>query len=266
MSQLDVMESSDIRKAAIATAFTKAATSYDHHAQFQRDVGCELLDKLPYDLSGKRVLDLGCGTGYFSSLLRDRGAEVICVDLSGAMLSQAKIRCGRQGMSYILGDAEQLPLNSGCVDFVFSSLALQWCDDLALALSEMKRVLNYGGKGYFSTLTDGSLAELRQAWAKVDAHQHVNRFIEFNQVKLALTQSHCDRHHLNLLEMTVWYESSLQLMRDLKGIGATHVNGRSPRPISRSTLAKVEAAYQPFRHVQGLLPATYQVCLGVIDR
>jgi malonyl-CoA O-methyltransferase len=266
MNQVAISAIPDVRKSAIANAFSKAAASYDDHAQFQRDVGHTLLDKMPQDLAGKRVADIGCGTGYFSNLLRSRGAEVVCVDLSTAMLNLAELRCGREGMTYIIGDAEQLPLSNACVDFVFSSLALQWCHDLAAPLSEINRILNLGGKGYFSTLIDGSLIELQTAWAKVDTHQHVNRFIEFNQVKLALTQSHCDRHHLNSLEMTVWYESALQLMRDLKGIGATHVNGRSPRPISRSTLAKVETAYQPFRHVQGLLPATYQVCLGVIDR
>ncbi|ARP38662.1 Malonyl-[acyl-carrier protein] O-methyltransferase [Vibrio syngnathi] len=56
-------------KSAIAEAFGKAATTYDRHAEFQRDVGHRLLDKLPNDLSGLKVLDLGCGTGYFSQQL-----------------------------------------------------------------------------------------------------------------------------------------------------------------------------------------------------
>ncbi|MBF4302862.1 methyltransferase domain-containing protein, partial [Vibrio anguillarum] len=69
-------------KAAIAHSFSRAAKHYDVHAAFQRDVGYRLLDKMPRNLAGKRVLDLGCGTGYFSEQLRRRGAYVVCVDLS----------------------------------------------------------------------------------------------------------------------------------------------------------------------------------------
>ncbi len=51
-------EEAYVDKLAIAQAFGKAAKSYDQHAAFQREVGHKLLDKLPQDLSGLRVLDL----------------------------------------------------------------------------------------------------------------------------------------------------------------------------------------------------------------
>ena len=70
-------ESLHQNKHAIASSFGKAADTYDKHAAFQRDVGHRLLDKLPKNLTGLRVLDLGCGTGYFSQLLQQRGADVV---------------------------------------------------------------------------------------------------------------------------------------------------------------------------------------------
>lgn len=169
-------------------------------------------------------------------------------------------------MSYQLADAEQLPFASACFDMVFSSLALQWCEDLSLPLSEIRRVLKPDGQAFLSTLLDGSLFELEQAWRSVDHHRHINQFISINQVKIALAQAGCSQHHLDLAAITVWYETAFMLMRDLKGIGANHVSGRSTGLISRRTLAKVELAYQSFRNQQGLVPATYQVCLGVIHR
>lgn len=251
-------------KSAIAEAFGKAAQNYDRHAAFQRDVGERLLGLLPEDLSGYRVLDLGCGTGYFSMLLRQRGASVVCADLSARMLDAARQRCGDEGMRYIVADAEHLPFPEGAFDIVFSSLALQWCADLSLPLREIRRVLAVNGTGLFSTLLDGSLSELKAAWAKIDAHQHVNDFISLNQLKIALAQAHCIRHRIDLPTITVWYDSAFSLMRDLKGIGANHVNGRSRGLTSRRMLTQVEQQYQLFRNHQGLLPATYQVCLGVI--
>ncbi|MFH4736111.1 malonyl-ACP O-methyltransferase BioC [Vibrio diabolicus] len=251
-------------KQAIAASFSKAADTYDKHAAFQRDVGHRLLDKLPNDLTHQRVLDLGCGTGYFSQLLQERGAEVFCVDISQEMLSKAMMRCGHERMNYALADAENLPFDDTSFDYVFSSLALQWCADLSYPLREVRRVLKANGKAAFSTLAEGSLCELRASWKKIDAYQHVNNFLSLNQVKIALAQSRCDNHQLDLTTITVWYDSAFSVMRDLKGIGANHVSGRSHGLTSRETLLQVEHEYQAFKNDQGLLPASYQVCFGVI--
>lgn len=88
---LPTVEQSLIDKQAIAQAFSKAACTYDQHAAFQRDVGQRLMDKLPQDLTGLSVLDLGCGTGYFTAQLAQRGAKVTAFDLSDSMLEQCRI-------------------------------------------------------------------------------------------------------------------------------------------------------------------------------
>jgi malonyl-CoA O-methyltransferase len=252
-------------KLSVAEAFGRAALSYDHHAALQRDVGHQLLAMMPLSLQGKKVLDLGCGTGYFSKCLLERGASVVCGDISNAMLEQARYRCGMEKVSYVLCDAEAINFPDHSFDYVFSSLALQWCDDLAVPLKEIKRVLNPKGVGYFSTLLDGSLNELVQAWSKVDTHQHVNRFISCNRVKLALAQSEATSHHLSLQTITQRYSSALDLMRDLKGIGATYVQGRSKGLVTRSSLAQVEREYRSISGNVELLPATYQVCFGMLQ-
>lgn len=253
-------------KSAISQAFSKAATRYDKHAAFQRDIGHRLLQELPEDLTGLRVLDLGCGTGYFSQQLKRLGATVVCVDLSSAMLEQARNRCGDDMTTYVLADAESLPFNDGDFDIVFSSLALQWCDDLSVPLREIRRVLAPLGRGYFSTLLDGSLIELKCSWREIDSHQHVNDFVSINQVKIALAQAELSMHHLNSTEVIVWYDTAFQLMRDLKGIGANHIHSRTRGLTKKQALVRVEQAYESFRSQQGSLPATYQVCLGVIYR
>ncbi len=266
MIQHPSSSSASQRKARIAAAFGKAAHSYDRHAAFQRDVGLKLLNELPQDLHGYVVLDLGCGTGFFSEQIRQRGAAVICADISQDMLVQARQRCGMFGFEYCHCDAEALPLADHSVDIVFSSLALQWCDSLAVSFREIKRVLKPTGKGYFSILAAGSLLELEQAWAKVDSAQHVNRFISENAVKIALAQAECIPYQIDLCSFGLWYDSAMHLMKDLKGIGATHIDGRTNRLISHRMLAQVEAAYQTFANREGLLPATYQVCFGVIHQ
>jgi malonyl-CoA O-methyltransferase len=111
-------------KRAISESFGRAAATYDQHAAFQRQVGHLLLDKMPEDLTGKVILDLGCGTGYFSEILATRGAKVVVADLSEAMLSATEHRCVVLNVHCENVDADSLPFSDNSFDFVFSSLAL----------------------------------------------------------------------------------------------------------------------------------------------
>ena len=66
----------------------------------------------------------------------------------------------------VRADAYSLPFRDGAFDLVFSSLMLQWCDDLDAVFAEIARVLRPGGLLLFSTFGPGTLAELREAWAR----------------------------------------------------------------------------------------------------
>ncbi|WP_281544379.1 malonyl-ACP O-methyltransferase BioC [Grimontia sp. SpTr1] len=250
-------------KKAIKDAFGRAAKTYDNSASFQRRVGHLLMD-MNTDWQGKTVLDLGCGTGYFTKQILEQGANMIALDLSDKMLEQARSRCG-DCVDYVSADAEALPLADNSVDIAFSSLALQWCHDLSVPLNELKRVVKPGGKILFTTLLEGSLEELKQSWRQVNGQSHVNTFLSHKQVNIALAQAHCNHYHIECKPITEYYPSALALMRDLKGIGATHLQeGRSAGLVGKRTFNELENAYGVFRCADGTVPATYQVCFGAI--
>ncbi len=251
------------KKIAIASAFGRAAHSYDASAAFQRRVGHRLIDALPCFDTSQQVIDLGCGTGYFSAELIKMGHQVTCVDLSQEMLDAAQSRCGKEA-DYLRADAENLPFDDNSADIIFSSLALQWCEDLSVPLQEMKRVVRPGGILAFTTLVDGSLEELSASWSIVDSHQHINEFLSEKLIKIALAQAGLVHEGLEFDSIIQYYSSARALMRDLKGIGATHVQQRRRGLATRKVLQQVEQAYQQFRHDNALLPATYKVCFGVI--
>nr|WP_086938280.1 malonyl-ACP O-methyltransferase BioC [Thaumasiovibrio occultus] len=252
------------QKQAIASAFGKAASSYDASAAFQRRAGLQLIHDMPHFDLPQKVLDLGCGTGYFSHEWQKAGHKVTCLDLSPAMLAQAQQRCGDQA-DYLVGDAEHLPLADSSFDVAFSSLALQWCDDLSKPLAEMRRVVRPGGVIAFTTLVDGSLEELASAWRKIDEYQHINQFLSEKLIKIALAQAASPDCQLHFRKIVQYYSHAKDLMKDLKGIGATQL--QQPRRSGlggRAVLRKIEEAYDVHRHANGLLPATYHVCFGVI--
>ncbi len=88
-----------------------------------------------YNDYGQSVLDAGCGTGCFSRYWRNLGKEVIALDLSEAMLHQAKHQ--QSADIYLLGDIEHIPLLNKKIDICFSNLVMQWCHSLATALAEL---------------------------------------------------------------------------------------------------------------------------------
>src|SRR5690606_15043150 len=163
-------------KRQVAASFSRAAGSYDSVAQLQRDVGSELIARLPQDLQPQRWLDLGCGTGYFSRALAEKFPEGhgVALDIAEGMLRHAHPVGG--GEPFVAGDAERWPWRDASCELIFSSLAVQWCADFAAVLSEARRVLQPGGVFAFASLCVGTLYELRDSWQTVDGLVHVNRF------------------------------------------------------------------------------------------
>ncbi|MFC6669643.1 methyltransferase domain-containing protein [Marinobacterium aestuariivivens] len=139
------MNAALLDKHRIAESFSRAAVSYDDAAELQRQVGHRLLELIPPSEPGT-LLDLGSGTGYFTPLLRSRfpGSTLISLDLAHGMLEYARRHRPGEGTAWVCGDAEQLPLASGSLDLVFSSLAIQWCEQPDRLFAEIARVLRPG--------------------------------------------------------------------------------------------------------------------------
>jgi arsenite methyltransferase len=99
---------------------------------------------------GERILDLGCGPGYYVAELAELvgpGGHVAGMDQSAAMLAIARSRCeGRDNTSFAEGDATALPFEDGAFDAVLSVQVMEYVQDVAAALAEVRRVLRPGGR------------------------------------------------------------------------------------------------------------------------
>jgi ubiquinone/menaquinone biosynthesis C-methylase UbiE len=102
------------------------------------------------DVSGQRVLELGCGAAQWSASLAADGATVVAFDLSDAQLAAAAARVGAADIPLVQGAAEQLPFRTGCFDVVFCDHGgLSWAHP-GLAVPEAARVLRAGGRLVFN--------------------------------------------------------------------------------------------------------------------
>ncbi|MDI6873669.1 class I SAM-dependent methyltransferase [Candidatus Solincola sp.] len=127
----------------------------DYEGLFDKDpMYQEALDtmlKLAGDLSGKRVLDLGCGAGVFLSRLAEAfpAAELYGVDPSEKMVQRCERRFRDNGRVHILqGSAMRIPLPAEHVHVVLSNLALHHVlpSERPFCAREIVRVLQTGGR------------------------------------------------------------------------------------------------------------------------
>lgn len=253
-------------KRAIRKAFDGAAQSYDSAASVQREI-CAHLSMLAagHGLAGaRRVLDVGCGTGYGLDALGALApaAQRIALDFAPAMLQSLKPDPQTQPLC---ADLEAMPLADACIDAVWSSLALQWSTP-ARAFAEMARVLCPGGRAWLASLGPATFIELRDAFRTIDDARHV---IDFHSAQawqqaarlagfriLAAQQQHCFARAPSLRG----------LLHDIREIGA-HSLGNAPRkPMTRTQWRTLETAYEVNRQHDGQLPATYDVILLALEK
>lgn len=100
---------------------------------------------------GIRILDVATGTGMVAFALAARGAEVVGLDQSEAMLGVARARLQRTPdlvgrLSFVLGEAEALPFDDGAFDALSFTYLLRYVDDRAATMRELSRVVAPGGR------------------------------------------------------------------------------------------------------------------------
>jgi SAM-dependent methyltransferase len=117
------------------------------------------------DLRGRKVLDLGCGYGWFCRWARGAGAaEVLGIDVSEKMLARARADTVDAAISYQRADLEGVELPQGAFDLVYSSLAVHYIEDMGRLMAQVYRSLVPGGSLVFSTEHPIFSAPTRPQW------------------------------------------------------------------------------------------------------
>lgn len=101
--------------------------------------------------AGGRTLEIGVGTGLVAAAFRQRGRDVVGIDISVEMLRRAHDRLGAR---VALADAERLPVRTGSVDNAYAVWVFHLVRDAAAVLREAARVLRPGGRLLVVTALD----------------------------------------------------------------------------------------------------------------
>jgi len=263
-----------LQKRDIRRSFNKSAGHYDEVAVLQRQVADELLQRLDIIKTPfYSILDAGCGTGYAIGPLMQHypKARLIALDLADEMLRHArsrqrsvisKLNPWARSPLFLCSDLEQLALENDSVDFIYSSLSLQWCNDVERVFKEWKRVLKPGGMLLFSTLGPDTLKELRQCWQAVDGGEHVHGFMDMHNIGDALLSAGFAEPVMDVDNYTLTYSSVIDLMRDLKTLGAVNASHNKTKTLTgKRRIKQLAEQYENYRQ-DARLPASYEVVFG----
>ena len=127
--------------AAIRAEFGRAAAHFAERTKGRFDD----MDVVAFSriAPGETVVEVGAGTGNFLSLFSGVAGRMVAVDLTPAMLRQAR---SRGGLHLVAGNGRRLPLRSGSADLVTSAQALHHVHDPVTIVKEMRRVARRGGR------------------------------------------------------------------------------------------------------------------------
>ena len=245
--------------ALVQRDFDRAAAEYDRHAGLQRDVLCTAYAAARrYFGHASVILDIGAGTGAFAALARqDRWrAAVYAVDLSYRMCAESR----RKGGAAINADMASLPFADGVAEGVFSSLALQWAEHPQPTLGEWHRCLKPSGAALVTLFSEGTLSELKAAFACIDDYPHLSDFAASGDVLSAAVKAGFQVIACKTQSIRRVYADAKALARSLRSIGAANKRpSRRKSMISRGAWQRLEAYYRDRFPLQDGIYATWNV-------
>ena len=249
-------------KETIVRNFSRHAALYDSYAHVQKKAAQELLRQTPSN-GVARILELGCGTGNYTRLLRNRfkRAEIKAVDICERMISVARVKIRNKPVNLLVGDAEKLDLQE-VFDLVTSNASFQWFEDLERALKKYKASLKKGGLISFSIFGPRTFAELKTSIKSAlgDNALEADGFLPRENIEKIMLRNFKEAK----LKEVVYTEQFKNLQGLLNAIKYTGTRGgglKNKVYFSRNTLSRINKAYlERYKKIT----ATYQVffCQG----
>jgi SAM-dependent methyltransferase len=167
----------------------------------------------------------------------------------------------------IAGNMEALPFRDGSLDLVVSALALHWVNDLPGLLAQIRRSLKPDGLFLANLLGGGTLHELRESLTAAEAEisggasPRVAPFAELRDLGALLQRAGFALPVIDQDRLTVRYANALELMRDLRAMGAANaLRERAKKPLRRDVLFRAAAIYaERFSDPDGRIRASFDI-------
>ncbi|HIJ78620.1 MAG: alpha/beta fold hydrolase [Desulfobulbaceae bacterium] len=248
----------DQRKARIRHRFSKAAETYDAHAQVQGELAALLAEQLPAGIKPARILEIGSGTGSFTAALVRAypAARITCVDFAENMLQVARAKLP-DGLDYICEDGERfLAACRGGYDLICSNATIQWFDDIGKAFADISAGLSAQGLFVGAIFGPETLHELGGGLAEIFATEYTLPASRFpDRARLEAVLGRCfNKVEIQEQRLVREYDTLLALLDHIRKTG-TGGGQRLPGSLTRGRIRELE---NWFMEKYGAYRLTYQ--------
>ena len=181
-------------KSDIAAAYNEWAETYDTDPNRTRDLAAAVLREVGLKLAGRKVIEVGCGTGRNTEWLAQQAGNIVGLDFSQEMLQRAQARVRGRDVRFVHHDVRNpWPLAHASADLVIAMLILEHVEDIKPMVSEAARALTAGGELFICELHPmrqllGGQAQFHNA--RTGEHHRVPAFLHdvSDYVNAGLTQ------------------------------------------------------------------------------
>lgn len=233
-------------KEQITNNFSRYVASYDQYSTIQQSVARLLLTELPNE-SPANILEIGCGTGYYTRLLHYKypQSKIKALDISPKMIAWAKDKLPDENIDFVVADAEELECAEK-YDLITANAVFHWFGDLEKTIFQCRNGLRENSQLLFSFFGPQTFCELQQALSiclQRDLPLTSDRFLSKLSLEAIL------RRNFNTLDIKELYlqENFPSLAGLLKKIKYTGTNGAGLSgkiKLNKNILKKMENTYQ----------------------
>jgi len=177
------------------------------------------MQELLPSLTGKSVIDLGCGYGWFCRWARAQGAAgVTGFDLSEKMLAKAASMTSDSEITYLRADLETLSLPATQSDVIYSSLALHYVHDIPALFATLYQALVPGGNLVFSAEHPIYTAPVIQNWCTDSAGNKAWPVNQYQQEGVRLSNWFADGVEKQHRKLSTWINMLIAAGFEIRGI------------------------------------------------
>lgn len=241
----------------VAERFSDAAQRYEQGAKIQKQAAAEF----DYWLAGlglrrpDTIAEIGCGTGFFSRLLRQRYTHTaLCLtDLAPEMLAVCQSKFAPSDLlRFEVQDGRSARFDPQ-PDWVLSTMCFQWFQPLQPVLAHHlahSRILA------FSILLDGSFAAWRKAHQDLGLSPGLQTMLNFEEVLAACQLPGAARIHSQRVSLSEWHADGLSFAAGLRAIGADQAK-KNHQPVNLRAVC---------RQLKNGFSANYEIGFFCIER
>ena len=253
-----------MNKESIARNFSRCAYFYDSYADVQKKAALEVLNGIN-DFSCGKVLEIGCGTGNYTFILREKfqKAKITALDISSKMVEVAQKKLEDRNIEFRVADGESVVFPNEEFDLITSNACFQWFANLETASGKYKNLLKKNGLISFSIFGPLTFRELSVSVGSILKNTPIaaNNFLDKDRIN-KMFSSNFKEFKIKELRYEESFDNLLGLLNKIKYTGVRGNGADSKAFLGSRYIKRIEEVYLNKFHS---IKATYQIffCQGL---